>query len=121
MVPRHSALAPVSEVTMARSAIQPTFDFGSLLEEILAHVTRRRGFHRPIHLAAIDQDDQMMLWTLKDDPMGGVLVHYPPMAGTSELPYLELSLSTPLHLLLVDRDGKAIKATIMATGQWLLG
>jgi hypothetical protein len=82
--------------------MQAPLDFGSLLLEILTHLGRNRRFRRPIRLAAIDQEGQVMLQTLK--PTGeGVLLHYPDMTGALAF---EATLWPPIHLLFVDRDGR---------------
>lgn len=57
----------------------------------------------------------MLLLTIKTD-WAGIVVHYPP-----EVSGLHMSLYPPVLLLLVDGDGRAVKATLMDTGGWLLG
>jgi hypothetical protein len=76
---------------------------------------RIRGFHWPISLAVIDQQGQMLLLTIKPD-WAGITVHYPPGVGG-----LHMSLYSPIHLMLVDGNGRDVKATLMGTGRWLLG
>ena len=56
----------------------------------------------------------MMGQILKTD-LAGIIVHNSPRAGA-----VELSLGVPAHVLLVDRDARALKATMMDTGQWLV-
>jgi hypothetical protein len=97
------------------SRIQTSDDFRHDLTEIVHHLTRTHGFHSPISLAVIDQQGQMLLLTIKTDWVG-ITVHDPP--GVSGL---HMSLYTPVHLLLVDGNGRAVKATLMDSGGWLLG
>jgi hypothetical protein len=53
--------------------------------------------------------------TIKPD-WAAITVHYPPGEGG-----LLMSLYPPIHLMLVDGNGRAVKATLMDTGGWLLG
>jgi hypothetical protein len=57
----------------------------------------------------------MLLLTIKPD-WAGITVHHP-----SGMIGLAMSLYSPVHLLLVDGNGRGIKATLMDTGGWLLG
>jgi hypothetical protein len=54
----------------------------------------------------------MLLLTIKID-WAGIMVHDPP-----EVDGVHMSLYPPLHLLLVDGNGRAIKATMTDTGRW---
>jgi hypothetical protein len=102
---------------MAKASMTQTHDdFGHPLWDLLAYLASKRGFQWPILLAVLDQQHQRLLQTVQDDDRGGVVVHYPPVVG-----YLGAALCPPMHLLLVDRHGHAIKATVMETGRWILG
>jgi hypothetical protein len=90
-------------------------DVGHNLTEIADHVTCTRGCHWLLSLPVIDQQGQMLLLIVKTDEEG-IIVHYPPGVGG-----LHMSLYSPVHLLLVDGNGWAVKATLMDTGGWLLG
>jgi hypothetical protein len=57
----------------------------------------------------------MLLLTVETD-WDGIMVHNPP-----EVDGLHMSLSPPVPLLLIDGNGRAVKATLMDTGGWLLG
>jgi hypothetical protein len=101
---------------MNRAPMTPASDdFGREPMEIVDHVIRTRGFHWPISMTVIEQQGKMMLQTIKND-WAGLIVHYPP-----EVSGLHMSLYPPVHLLLVDGDGRVVKATMMDTGGWLLG
>lgn len=97
------------------SRTETSYDFGRSLMEIVDHVIHARGFQWPVSLAVIDQQGQMLLLTIKTD-WAGIIVHYPP-----EMDGLHMSLYPPVHLLLVEGDGRAVKATMTDTGRWLLG
>jgi hypothetical protein len=97
------------------SRTQTSNDFGHNLSEIVDHLMRTSGFHWPISLAVIDPQGQMMLQTIKPD-WAAITVHYPPGEGG-----LHMSLYPPIHRMLVDGNGRAVKATLMDTGGWLLG
>jgi hypothetical protein len=77
---------------MNRASItQTSYDFGRRLMEIADHLTRTRGFHWPIFLAAIDRQGEMLLLTIKTD-WAGTIVHNPPGADG-----LHMSLYPPMH------------------------
>jgi hypothetical protein len=97
------------------SRAQTSDDFGHNLTEIVDHLIHTGGFHWPISLAVIDQQGQMLWQTLKTDG-AGIIVHDPPGVGG-----LHMSLYSPVHLLLVDGNDRAAKATLMDTGGWLPG
>lgn len=58
------------------SRTQTSYDFGHNLTEIADHLVRTRGFHRPISLAVIDPQGQMMWQTLKTDEAGVIAVEF---------------------------------------------
>jgi hypothetical protein len=111
------AVSPTSKGTSHELYMQDTdlLRFGHDLTEIVDHLIRARGCHWPIFLTAIDQKGEMLLLTIKTD-WAGIIVHYPPKVGS-----LHMSLYPPVHLLLVDGDGRTVKATMMDTGGWLHG
>jgi len=57
----------------------------------------------------------MLLMTIQPD-WAAITVHYPPGVDG-----VHVSLYPPVHLMVVDGNGRAVKATLTDTGRWLLG